>query len=132
MLVSNPRPSRRPSLLHSIKLTMLSPQFSEECQVQNLTLPSRNQRQLARLHLQDLSPEAKRRLRWFDWHREHGENVSLTCRHFGIGRSTFYRWAKRYNPRDLRSLEDQPSRPRRCRRPTWTQAEEKFHNIRCA
>ena len=123
MLVSNPRPSRRPSLLHSIKLTILPSELVKECQVQNLTLPSRNQRQLARLHLQDLSPEAKKRLKWFDWHREHGENVSLTCRHFGIGRSTFYRWKQRYIPKDLRSLEDRPSRPHRCRRPTWTQAE---------
>ena len=123
MLVSNPRPSRRPSLLHSIKLTIFPPQLSEECQLQQLTVLNGVQRKLAKLHLQDLSPEAKKRLKWFDWHRSHGENVSLTCRHFGIGRSTFYRWAKRYNPKDLRSLEDQSSRPRRCRRPSWTPAE---------
>ncbi len=123
MLVSNPRPSRRPSLLHSIKLTVVSSQLAKENQMQHLTVLNGVQRKLSKLHLQDLSPEAKRRLKWFDWHRDHGENVSLTCRHFGIGRSTFYRWAKRYNPKDFRSLEDQSSRPRRCRRPSWTQAE---------
>ena len=88
MLVSNPRPSRRPSLLHSIKLTIFLPERTTECQMRNLTLPSRAQRKLARLHLQDLSPEAKKRLKWFDWHRDHGQNVSLTCRHFGIARQT--------------------------------------------
>ena len=41
MLVSNPRPSRRPSLLHSIKLSALLPQLTTEHQMQNLTLPSR-------------------------------------------------------------------------------------------
>ncbi|MBA4181210.1 MAG: hypothetical protein C0506_11530 [Anaerolinea sp.] len=110
MLVSNPRPSRRPSLLHSIKLTLVSSQLAEECQVQNLTLPSHAQRKLAKLHLGDLSPEAKKRLKWFDWHRDHGENVSLTCRHFGIARQTFYRWKQRYKPFDLSSLEDRSSR----------------------
>lgn len=63
--------------------------------MQNLTLLTSAQRKLSKLHLQELAPEAKKRLKWFDWHRDHGENVSLTCRHFGIGRSTFYRWAKR-------------------------------------
>lgn len=91
--------------------------------MQNLTLPSRAQRQLSRLHLQALSAEAKRRLKWFDWHRANGENVSKTCRHFSISRETFYRWSRRYDPRDLRSLEDRSSRPRHVRRPTWTQDE---------
>lgn len=30
---------------------------------------------------------------------------------------------KRYNPRDLRSLEDRSSRPRRCKQATWTREE---------
>jgi len=123
MLVSNPRPSRRPSLLHSIKFTILASQLTTEYQVQNLTLPSRAQRKLSKLHLQDLSGEAKKRLKWFDWHRDHGENVSLTCRHFGIARQTFYRWKQRYNPFDLASLEDRSSRPQRVRQRTWTTAE---------
>lgn len=121
--MSNPRPSRRPSLHHSNKLTVLSSQLAKECQVQNLTLPSRNQKQLSRLHLQDLSAEAKKRLKWFDWHRDHGQNVSLTCRHFGIARETFYRWQRRYDPFDLNSLADRSSRPHSVRRRTWTTAE---------
>lgn len=61
----------------------------------------------------------RQRLRWFDWHADHGRNVSLTCRHFGISRQTFYRWQRRYRPRDLTSLDDRSSRPRRLRTPTW-------------
>lgn len=91
--------------------------------MQNLTLPSRVQRQLSRLHLEELSSKAKQRLKWFDWHCAHGENVSKTCRHFGIARETFYRWKRRYNPSDLRTLEDRSSRPRKRRRRTWTTAQ---------
>ena len=123
MLVPNPRPSWRPSLLYFIKLSIVSSQLTEECPMQHLTLQTRAQRKLSKLHLHDLSAEAKKRLKWFDWHREHGENVSLTCRHFGIARQTFYRWKSRYRPFDLRSLEDRSSRPQKVRQRTWTTAE---------
>ncbi len=122
MPVSQRYPSRRPSLLHSTKLSILAFTPGGGAQMQNLTLPSRNQRKLSRLHLKDLSAEAKRRLKWFDWHREHGQNVSLTCGHFGIARETFYRWKRRYQPAVLSSLEDRSSRPRRCRQRQWTTA----------
>lgn len=88
--------------------------------VRNFSLPSRNQRRLARLHLKELSAGARQRLKWFDWHRAHGENVSLTCRHFAISRQTFYRWQQRYDPFDLGSLEDRSSRPHRLRPRQWT------------
>ena len=65
-----------------------------------------------------LSRDAKQRLRWMDYARTH--SVAATCRHFGIARSTYYRWAKRYDPQHLAVLENRPSRPRRCRRPSWT------------
>jgi transposase InsO family protein len=65
-----------------------------------------------------LSREAKLRLRALEYARTH--SVAATCRHFGIARSTYYRWKERYDPRDLTTLEDRSSRPRRCRRPTWT------------
>ncbi|MCZ7576759.1 MAG: helix-turn-helix domain-containing protein [Dehalococcoidia bacterium] len=70
-----------------------------------------------------MSAEAQRRLKIIDWHLANGENVSRTCRHFTISRQTFYRWLKRYNPRDLRTLESHSSRPRRCKQPTWTREE---------
>lgn len=65
-----------------------------------------------------LSREAKHRLKILDYGRTH--TVAATCRHFGIARSTYYRWTTRYDPQHLPFLENRPSRPRRCRRPTWT------------
>lgn len=68
----------------------------------------------------DLSREAKKRLRWFEYYEAHGHNTSLTCRYFGISRPTFYRWLRRYDVKDLRSLEDRSSAPKRRRRPSWS------------
>lgn len=70
-----------------------------------------------------LSRDATRRLKWFDWHARNGGNVSRTCRHFGISRSTFNLWAGRYWPWDLSTLEAHSTRPRRVRRRTWTPEE---------
>ena len=64
-----------------------------------------------------LSREAKVRLRYLGYARTH--SVAATCDRFGIARSTFYRWKRRYDPRNLATLEDRPSRPRLGRRPTW-------------
>ena len=68
----------------------------------------------------ELSKTARQRLKWFEFYDSHGGNISLTCRHFGIGRQTYYRWQARYNPRNLRSLEDRSRRPRRSRRPMYS------------
>lgn len=59
----------------------------------------------------ELSTDAIQRLRWFLYAREHDDNVSLTCRHFGISRSTFLRWADRFVATDLSTLEDGSRRP---------------------
>lgn len=67
-----------------------------------------------------LSRAARTRLQWFDWHATHRQNVSLTCRHFGIGRQTFYRWQRRFQRQALVTLEDRSHRPRRVRQPTWS------------
>ncbi len=55
---------------------------------------------------QELSPGAKKRLKWMDYYEQHGRNAALTCRYFGISRQTFYRWRRRYRPQRLASLED--------------------------
>jgi transposase len=78
---------------------------------------------VARKEWPELSPEATRRLRIIDWHLANGRNVSKTARHFTISRQTLYRWLKRYNPKELRSLEDRSSRPKRCKQATWTKDE---------
>jgi len=64
-----------------------------------------------------LSREARERLAWMDCYRECG-NVSLVCRKYGIGRKTFYRWRKRYDPWDLKSLESFSRKPRHSPRKT--------------
>ena len=39
-----------------------------------------------------LSKDALKRLTWIDWYFSHEKNAELTCRHFGIAKSVFYRW----------------------------------------
>lgn len=64
-----------------------------------------------------LSKDAQKRLAWMDYYLTHNKNVSLTCRYFGISRDTFYRWQKRFNPRQLQTLEfvSTTRRPKRIR-----------------
>jgi putative transposase len=69
----------------------------------------------------ELSREARLRLSILDYAQSH--SVAATCRHFGIARSTYYRWRRRFTPGHLASLESRSSRPREPRRPTWTTAE---------
>ncbi len=55
-----------------------------------------------------------------EWYDSHGGNARRTCRNFGISPDTFYRWRRRYNPRDPSSLENRGDRRRRSPRPIWT------------
>jgi transposase InsO family protein len=68
----------------------------------------------------DLSREACKRLKWFDYYYSHGRNARLTCRHYDISPQTFYRWKGRYDADHLETLEDRPHRPRRVRQPTYS------------
>lgn len=68
----------------------------------------------------ELSKVARQRLRWMDYYRQCQGNASLTCRYFGISRPTFYRWLARFDPYDLKTLEERSHRPRRLRKPTWS------------
>ncbi len=67
-----------------------------------------------------LSKDALRRLWWMDWYHAHGRNAEGTCRHFGISKSVFYRWKRRYNPKNLKTLEfnTKSRRPKRLREMT--------------
>ncbi len=73
--------------------------------------------------LSSLSPLAKKRLKWMDYHRL-CRNAALTCRYFGISRKTFHKWLKRYNPDNLISLEEQSRRPKKLRQWQVTRQEE--------
>lgn len=64
-----------------------------------------------------LSKSAKLRLAWFDYYRAHGKNAALTCRHYGLAKSCFFKWKKRYDRLGLRGLCDQPKRPKTVRAP---------------
>jgi transposase len=97
------------------------------------------QRELARVGAPALSEKAKRRLEVLDWYfkkplrfsKNKKPNAALTCRHFGIHRSRFYRWKARYNPRRLESLEPGSTAPKRKRQPEYTRAlVEKVRAIR--
>lgn len=65
----------------------------------------------------ELSASSIQRLKWFLYAAEHDGNVSLTCRHFGISRSTFLRWASRFDAADTGTLTDTSRRPKTVRKP---------------
>jgi len=68
--------------------------------------------------IKGISSQAKQRLKWFDYYESHGHNARLTCRHFGISPQTFYRWKRRFKPKDLGTLEFRSHRPVRLRQLT--------------
>ncbi len=70
------------------------------------------------VHSVKLSKEAKHRLRIIEYFKNCG-NVSLTCRHYGITRSYFYKWYRRFNPKYLASLESLSTRPHTVRKTTY-------------
>jgi transposase InsO family protein len=71
-----------------------------------------------------LSRVARARIKWFDYFRE-CQNVSKTCRYFGIPRKTFYKWQKVYDPNNLFSLENRSRTPIHTREPEITAEQEK-------
>lgn len=65
---------------------------------------------------QDISKEAKLRLKWLDHHAK-TNNAALTCRYFGISESCFWKWKKRYETSGLKGLESKSRRPGAVRKP---------------
>ena len=72
-------------------------------------LPSGN-----KLRSVKLSKAVKNRLKVIDYYLSRN-SIYLTCRYFAICRSYFYKWYKRFNPRDLSSLEELSHKPHRTR-----------------
>ena len=52
----------------------------------------------------------KLRVSWLKYFKK-THNIAKTCRHFGISRSTFYFWHKRYLNKGKRGLKNLSSRP---------------------
>ena len=65
-----------------------------------------------------LTEQAKRRIKVFDWWRAHEKNVSLTARHFGIGRRTLQRWLGRFKKAGVVGLNEYSKKPKNPRTPT--------------
>ena len=79
----------------------------------------------------ELSTSAVQKLKWFVYAAEHKGNVSLACRHFGIARSTFLRWAERFSAEDPSTLEEHSRRPHSMRQPeTDPQVIERIRRMR--
>jgi transposase InsO family protein len=78
-----------------------------------------NTKALAKIRTVKLSREAKHRLAVIEHYLTKTHNISLTCRHFAICRSYFYKWYKRYDPKNLSSLENRSRRPHDVRPATY-------------
>ncbi len=77
-----------------------------------------HQRKIYRMaKVADLSKEARVRLSWIG-HYKKCQNASVTCRRFGISKSTLYKWVKRYVEKGPRGLESLPRTPKRRRTTT--------------
>jgi len=82
-------------------------------------------------HTADISREAQRRVKWFDYYHANSKNARKTCRHFDISPDTFYRWLKRYDPKNLKTLEDHVHIAKHLRQPTWSpEMEERVLKLR--
>lgn len=80
---------------------------------------TKQMRLMAKVAPEELSREARLRLKVVDYVRRGGHSIAATARHFGVSRSTVYRWLKRFNPHRLHSLESRPTCPKRRRRNSW-------------
>lgn len=87
-----------------------------------------HQRKLSKLVV--LSKEGRQRLRWIDYYLV-ARNVSLTCRHFAIPRSLFYKWYNRFCELGLKGLEAQSCKPHVVRkREIARDVQNKIENLR--
>jgi len=67
-----------------------------------------------------LSRAARGRLEWIIFWEKNRKDVSLTARHFGIARKTFYKWSGRFEKNFLRGLEEESRTPHRKRTREYT------------
>lgn len=89
-------------------------------------IPHRNQ--ILKI-VDDLSEVAKFRLQVIDWYRLESPkyskinkpSVALTCRHFGIHRSMFYRWLHKFDSKNIKSLDNKSHKPKNNRKCVYTE-----------
>lgn len=65
-----------------------------------------------------LNKSAKLRLSWIDYYRSHNNNAAMTCRYFGISKSCFFKWKKRYDLQGNQGLLNHSKRPNKVNSPT--------------
>lgn len=70
----------------------------------------------------ELSPKAQERLKIVECAKGYG--ATHAAKVFQVSRATVYRWLKRYDPRDVSSLEDRSRRPHKTRKCQWRAAAE--------
>jgi transposase InsO family protein len=70
--------------------------------------------------LQRLSRAARGRLEWIIFWESNHKDASLTARHFGIARKTFYKWLNRFEKDYVRGLEEEARTPHRRRSREYT------------
>lgn len=71
--------------------------------------------------VESLTETAKKRIKILDWHKDRGNNISLTARHFGLTRYTLREWLKRFKYSGVLGLNERSRRPINSRKPTIPQ-----------
>ncbi len=67
---------------------------------------------------ENISEEAKQKLKVVDWLRARDGNISLTARHFGLNRETVRIWRDSFNKAGILGLNNKSHRPKNLRHPT--------------
>lgn len=70
------------------------------------------------LRVGNLTERARYKLKILDWHKRHGENISLTSRHFGLTRKSVRIWKKQLKDLGPVGLNERSRVPRKKRIPT--------------
>jgi len=68
--------------------------------------------------VEGLTTKARFRIKVLDWHKQHGNNISLTARHFGLTRFTVRSWIRKFKSSGVAGLKDKSHRPKNLRKPT--------------
>lgn len=78
----------------------------------------------------DLVRRANRRLAVLQHAEKVSGSVAATCRYYGISRTVFYRWKKRYEDEGLDGLKDRSSAPMHCPNTTPPEVVAKIIHLR--